>query len=142
MQTCDIAIIGSGTAGLSAAIYAARANMKTIVFTGEEFGGQIATTHDVENYPGFEQGITGPELTERMRAQAERFGAEVVFDFIEELDLDGPPFTLTGRADSYRAGAIVAASGARAKRLGIPGEGKVLGARSFHLRHLRCGVLP
>ncbi len=127
MPTCDIAIIGSGTAGLSAAIYAARANMKTIVFTGEEFGGQIATTHDVENYPGFEQGITGPELTERMRAQAERFGAEVVFDFIEELDLDGPPFTLTGRADSYRAGAIVAASGARAKRLGIPGEEKFWG---------------
>ncbi|MDE2702411.1 MAG: thioredoxin-disulfide reductase [Chloroflexota bacterium] len=127
MRSCDIAIIGSGTAGLSAAVYAARANMSTLVFTGEAFGGQIATTHDVENYPGFEDGITGPELTERMKAQAERFGAETVFDHIESLEVDGPPFTLNGRADTYQAKAVVAATGARAKTLGVPGEEKFWG---------------
>ncbi len=127
MQACDIAIIGSGTAGLSAAVYAARANMKTLVFTGEEFGGQIATTHDVENYPGFELGVTGPELTDKMKVQAERFGAEIVFDHIEKIDFAGPPFRLTGRAGSYRASAIVAASGASAKRLSVPGEEKYWG---------------
>lgn len=127
MRSCDIAIIGSGTAGLAAAVYAARANMSTLVFTGEAFGGQIATTHDVENYPGFEDGITGPELTERMRAQAERFGAETVFDHIESLDIEGPPFTLNGRADTYQAKAVVAATGARAKTLGVPGEQRFWG---------------
>ncbi|MDE2863061.1 MAG: thioredoxin-disulfide reductase [Chloroflexota bacterium] len=127
MRSCDIAIIGSGTAGLSAAVYAARANMSTLVFTGEAFGGQIATTHDVENYPGFEDGITGPELTDRMKAQAERFGAETVFDHIESLEIDGPPFTLNGRADTYQAKAVVAATGARAKTLGVPGEEKFWG---------------
>ena len=127
MPSCDIAIIGSGTAGLSAAIYAARANMKTLVFTGEAFGGQIATTHDVENYPGFESGITGPELTERMKAQAERFGAETVFDHIESLDVQGPPFTLVGRAGEYQAKAVVAATGASAKTLGVPGEERFWG---------------
>ena len=127
MRSCDIAIIGSGTAGLSAAVYAARANMSTLVFTGEAFGGQIATTHDVENYPGFEAGITGPELTDRMRAQAERFGSETVFDHIETLDTDGPPFTLRGRADSYQAKAVIAATGATAKRLGVPGEERFWG---------------
>ena len=127
MRSCDIAIIGSGTAGLSAAVYAARANMSTLVFTGEAFGGQIATTHDVENYPGFEAGITGPELTDRMRAQAERFGSETVFDHIETLETDGPPFTLRGRADSYQAKAVIAATGATAKRLGVPGEERFWG---------------
>ncbi len=127
MRSCDIAIIGSGTAGLSAAVYAARANMSTLVFTGEAFGGQIATTHDVENYPGFENGITGPELTERMRAQAERFGAETVFDHIESLEIDGPPFTLRGRADTYQARTVIAATGASAKRLGVGGEERFWG---------------
>ena len=81
----------------------------------------------MENNPGFEDGITGPELTDRIKAQAERFGAETVFDHIESLEVDGPPFTLNGRADTYRAKAVVAATGARAKTLEVPGEQKFWG---------------
>ena len=99
----DVAIIGSGTAGFAAAIYCARANLATVVFTGDEFGEQIATTEDVENYPGFEDGITGPQLIARMQKQAKRFGADVKFEYIDNLDADGSPFKLTGRAGSYHA---------------------------------------
>ena len=99
----DIAIIGSGTAGLAAAIYAARASLKTVVLAGDAWGGQIATTNYVENFPGFDEGIDGPELTARMGKQAERFGAEIVWDYIEELDTPGPPFQLTGRLGKYYA---------------------------------------
>ena len=117
----DVAILGSGPAGLTAAIYAARANLSTQVFTGDSLGGQIATTYDVENYPGFEE-ITGPDLTMRMQRQAERFGAELVYDQITEVDFDGHPFTLTGRAATYRARSVVVATGASPRLLGIPGE--------------------
>ena len=117
----DVAILGSGPAGLTAAIYAARSNLSTQVFTGDSLGGQIATTYDVENYPGFEE-ITGPDLTMRMQRQAERFGAELVYDQITEVDFDGPPFTLTGRAATYRARSVVVATGASPRLLGIPGE--------------------
>jgi len=123
----DIAIIGSGPGGLSAAIYAARARLSTLVVTGDEFGGQIASTHEVENYPGFEEGIMGPDLTLKMRAQAERFGAEVVTDFITDLDVDGPPFTLTGRLGTYAARAVVVATGASPRKLGVPGETELIG---------------
>ena len=117
----DVAIIGSGPAGLTAAIYAARAKLATLVLTGDALGGQIATTNDVENYPGFEE-ITGPDLTMRMRAQAERFGAETVFDQITEVDFDGPPFSLVGGATAYEARTIIVATGASPKLLGVPGE--------------------
>ena len=117
----DVAIIGSGPAGLTAAIYAARAKLATLVLTGDALGGQIATTHDVENYPGFEE-ITGPDLTMRMRAQAERFGAETVFDQITEVDFDGPPFSLVGGSTAYEARTVIVATGASPKLLGVPGE--------------------
>ena len=117
----DVAIIGSGPAGLTAAIYAARAKLATLVLTGDALGGQIATTNDVENYPGFEE-ITGPDLTMRMRAQAERFGAETVFDQITEVDFDGPPFSLVGGSTAYEARTIIVATGASPKLLGVPGE--------------------
>ncbi len=122
----DVAILGSGPAGLTAAIYAARANLSTLVFTGDALGGQIATTYDVENYPGFEE-ITGPDLTQRMQGQAERFGAKVVYDQITEVDFSGPPFTLTGRSDTYRARAVIVATGASPRLLGIPGERELWG---------------
>jgi len=122
----DVAILGSGPAGLTAAIYAARANLSTLVFTGDALGGQIATTYDVENYPGFEE-ITGPDLTQRMQGQAERFGAEIVYDQITEVDFGGSPFTLTGRSDTYRARAVVVATGASPRLLGIPGEQELWG---------------
>ena len=118
----DLAIIGSGTAGLTAAIYSARADLATLVLVGEAFGGQIATTNDVENYPGFDDGITGPELTERMRKQAARFGAEFQMDTIVDIDTNGPPFTLTGRSADYQARSVVVATGASPKLLGVPGE--------------------
>lgn len=117
----DVAIIGSGPAGLTAAIYAARAKLATLVLTGDALGGQIATTNDVENYPGFEE-ITGPDLTMRMRAQAERFGAETVFDQITEVDFDGPPFSLVGGSTAYEARTVIVATGASPKLLGVPGE--------------------
>ena len=117
----DVAIIGSGPAGLTAAIYAARAKLATLVLTGDALGGQIATTNDVENYPGFEE-ITGPDLTMRMRAQAERFGAETVFDQITEVDFDGPPFSLVGGSTAYEARTIIVATGASPTLLGVPGE--------------------
>jgi thioredoxin reductase (NADPH) len=117
----DVAIIGSGPAGLTAAIYAARAKLATLVLTGDALGGQIATTNDVENYPGFEE-ITGPDLTTRMRAQAERFGAETVFDQITEVDFDGPPFSLVGGSAAYEARTVIVATGASPKLLGVPGE--------------------
>ena len=117
----DVAIIGSGPAGLTAAIYAARAKLATLVLTGDALGGQIATTNDVENYPGFEE-ITGPDLTMHMRAQAERFGAGMVFDQISEVDFDGPPFSLTGASTTYEARTVIVTTGASPKLLGIPGE--------------------
>jgi thioredoxin reductase (NADPH) len=123
----DIAIIGSGPGGLSAAIYAARARLSTLVITGDEFGGQIASTHEVENYPGFDEGIMGPDLTRKMRAQAEKFGAEVVTDFITDLDVDGLPFTLTGRLGTYEARSVVVATGASPRKLDIPGEAEFIG---------------
>ena len=122
----DVAIMGSGPAGLTAAIYAARANLSTLVFTGDSLGGQIATTYDVENYPGFEE-ITGPDLTQRMQGQAERFGAEIVYDQITEVDFEGSPFTLTGRSDTYTARAVIVATGASPRLLGIPGEEELWG---------------
>ncbi len=122
----DVAIMGSGPAGLTAALYSARANLSTVVITGDDFGGQIATTNDVENYPGFEA-ITGPDLSMRMRQQAEKFGAEFEIELITDIEVEGPPFKLIGRSGEYQALSVILANGASPKTLGIPGEQELWG---------------
>ena len=111
---------------MTAALYSARANLSTVVITGDDFGGQIATTNDVENYPGFES-ITGPDLSMRMRQQAEKFGAEFEIELITDIEVEGPPFKLIGRSGEYQALSVVLANGASPKTLGIPGEQELWG---------------
>ena len=125
-QVRDLIIIGSGPAGLSAALYAARANLNPLVITGNEIGGQIGTTSEVENYPGF-TGETGPELVEVFQAQAERFGAETKFDWIQSVDLSQRPFKLTGGDGDYYARSLIIATGASFRKLQVPGESEFTG---------------
>jgi thioredoxin reductase (NADPH) len=122
-------IIGSGCAGLTAAIYAARANLEPLLFTGAELGGQIATTTDVENFPAFPQGITGPELFENMRQQAERFGTRIEIDEVVGVQLPaGGPFSLrTAGGAEHQARALIVATGASPRKLGVPGEAEYTG---------------
>lgn len=123
----NVIIIGSGPAGWSAAIYAARADLRPLLITGNELGGQIALTTEVENFPGFEQ-IQGPELVERMQRQAERFGTEVLIDHVTEVDVNGPPFTVkTASGHEFKTKAILAATGASPRRLGVPNEERLTG---------------
>jgi thioredoxin reductase (NADPH) len=124
---CRLLILGSGPAGYSAAVYAARANLKPVLVTGLEQGGQLMTTTDVDNWPGDPDGIQGPELMERMRRHAERFGTEIVFDHIYKVELDVRPFRLTGDSGVYTCDALIIATGASAKYLGIPSEEKMRG---------------
>jgi thioredoxin reductase (NADPH) len=126
-DTRNVVIIGSGPAGLTAALYAARANLRPLVIEGVEAGGQLMLTTDVENYPGFVDGIMGPELMERMRKQAARFEAEYVTDNVTAVDLSKSPFEIKTSNDTYRALALVIATGANAKMLGVPGEKELLG---------------
>ena len=124
----DVIVIGSGPAGYTAAIYAARANLAPVVFEGTSFGGALMTTTEVENFPGFKQGITGPELMDEMREQALRFGADLQMEDVEAVDLDGPIKTVTtGGGEVYRARAVILAMGAAARYLGVPGEQELLG---------------
>ncbi|MBV9387357.1 MAG: thioredoxin-disulfide reductase [Chroococcidiopsidaceae cyanobacterium CP_BM_ER_R8_30] len=122
----NLVIIGSGPAGYTAAIYAARANLKPVVFEGFQAGGlpggQLMTTTEVENFPGFPQGITGPELMDKMKAQAERWGAELYTEDVIEVDLSQRPFLIRSEEREVKANSIVIATGATAKRLGLPGE--------------------
>mgnify|MGYP001077191635 CR=1 FL=1 len=128
MRRVRVLIIGSGPAGLSAALYTARAQFSTVVITGPQFGGQIATTHEVDNFPGFPEGITGPELVERMKQQAERFGAEFVYDVVTDVDLStGSPFTVTTTSETFVADVIIATNGADPRKLGVPGEREYVG---------------
>jgi thioredoxin reductase (NADPH) len=121
-------IAGSGIAGLSAAIYAGRSNNEPLVLEGDEPGGQLTLTTEVDNYPGFPEGISGPELIQNMRAQSERFGAEVRHGVVESVDADTRPFAVTlTNGDVYTADAIIAASGASARTLGVPGEDDLMG---------------
>ena len=118
----DVIIIGSGPAGYTAAVYAARAQLKPLVFEGVAFGGALMTTTEVENYPGFKEGITGPELMEEMREQALRFGADLRMEDVDEVSLEGDVKTVTVGDETYQARAIILAMGAAARQLGVPGE--------------------
>ncbi|HEY1972298.1 MAG TPA: thioredoxin-disulfide reductase [Pseudonocardia sp.] len=123
----DLVIIGSGPAGYTAAVYAARAQLNPLVFEGFQFGGALMTTTEVENFPGFRDGIMGPELMEQMREQAKRFGADLRAEDVESVDLSGPVKTVTANGRTYRARAVILAMGAAARYLGIPGEQELLG---------------
>jgi len=123
----NVIIIGSGCAGLTAAIYAARADLKPLVIDGYEPGGQLGLTTMVENFPGFPDGILGPDLIEHMRKQAQRFGAEFKAGAVTEVDLSHRPFTITAGKETYTARALIVAAGASARMLGLESERKLLG---------------
>jgi thioredoxin reductase (NADPH) len=123
----DVIIIGSGPAGYTAAIYAARAQLKPLVFEGTQFGGALMTTTEVENYPGFRDGITGPELMDEMREQALRFGADLRMEDVDAVSLDGEIKTVTVGDETHQARAVILAMGAAARHLGVPGEDDLLG---------------
>jgi thioredoxin reductase (NADPH) len=124
----DVIVVGSGPAGYTAAIYAARAQLKPLVFEGTTFGGALMTTTEVENYPGFRSGITGPELMDEMREQALRFGADLRMDDVEAVSLGGPiKEVVTADGEKHRARAVILAMGAAARYLGVPGEQELLG---------------
>jgi len=123
-----VVILGSGPAGLTAALYTARANLEPLVISGSQLGGQVSITYEVENYPGFPEGSTGPELVESMQKQAERFGARLVVDEVVEVDFRrGSPFRLKTYAEEYEAEGIVVCTGASPRRLGVPGEEAMIG---------------
>ena len=128
MKEEKLIIIGSGPAGLTAALYSARARLEPLVVSGTQLGGQISITNEVENYPGFPQGTTGPELVELMRKQAEVFGAWLQIDEVTKVDFSsGPPFTVETHSENYEAEAVIVTAGASPKRLGVPGEDEFIG---------------
>lgn len=127
LKVHKIAIIGSGPAGLTAAIYAARADLQPIVLAGLTYGGQLMLTTEVENFPGFPHGIQGPELMQNMIAQAERFGAQMVYEDVTEVDFASKPFTLKTGSSEIKAEAIIIATGATSKWLGLASEEKYRG---------------
>ena len=120
-------ILGSGPAGYTAAIYAARANLKPVIIQGEQAGGQLTTTTDVDNYPGYKDGVQGPAMMEDFQAQAERFGTEIIWDHINKTDFSKRPFTLKGNDGAYTCDALIIATGASAKYLGLPSEDEFAG---------------
>lgn len=124
----NVAIIGSGAAGYTAAIYAARANLSPVIIQGSQPGGQLTITTDVENFPGFENGILGPELMETMGKQAERFGTKMVYDMVVKVDLHATPKVLQLESgDTITADSVIVATGATAKLLGLPSESELMG---------------
>ena len=120
-------ILGSGPAGYSAAVYAARANLKPVLIAGLQLGGQLTTTTEVDNWPGDPEGLTGPALMERMQAHAERFGTEIVYDHINEVDLNVRPFVLKGDMETFTCDALIIATGATAQYLGLESEQAFMG---------------
>ena len=128
MKKEKLIIIGSGPAGLTAALYAARADMNPLVVSGNELGGQVSITADVENYPGFPDALTGPDLVDQFQKQAEKFGARMQIDEIVEVDFTkGPPFYLKSHSEEYEADSVIICTGASPKRLGVPGEDDYIG---------------
>jgi thioredoxin reductase (NADPH) len=123
----NVIILGSGPAGLTAALYTARANLNPLVITGNELGGQIATTTEVENFPGFPSGLTGPELYEQMQKQAERFGARLEIDEVVEVDFKQRPFRLKTHSQLFEAQSVIVATGATPRKLNVPGEKELTG---------------
>jgi thioredoxin reductase (NADPH) len=119
---CRLLILGSGPAGYAAAVYAARANLNPVLITGMEQGGQLMTTTDVDNWPGDNDGVQGPDLMARMQAHAERFETEIIFDHVAEVDLNQRPFQLKGDSQRYSCDALIIATGASAQYLGLPSE--------------------
>jgi thioredoxin reductase (NADPH) len=126
-ERVKVLILGSGPAGLSAALYTARAQLEPVVLAGAEYGGQVSLTHIVENYPGFPEGVGGVELTELFKKQAERFGAKVIFDTATKVDLSSRPFKITAYEKDYVADALIIGTGATPKHLQIPGETEFTG---------------
>jgi thioredoxin reductase (NADPH) len=148
-QHRKLIILGSGPAGYTAAIYAARANLEPTIITGMQQGGQLMTTTDVDNWPGEPEGVQGPELMERMRKHAEKYGTEMIFDHIKAADLSQRPFKLSGDAGEYTCDALIIATGASAKYLGLPSEEKFKGrgvsacatCDGFFYRNQKVGVV-
>jgi len=126
-KKAKLLIVGSGPAGYTAAVYAARANLDPVMVTGLEEGGQLTTTTDVDNWPGDNEGVQGPDLMVRMKAHAERFDTEIISDHINRVDLSQRPFRLWGDAGEYAADSVVIATGASAKYLGLPSETAFMG---------------
>ena len=128
MKKERVVIIGSGPAGLTAALYVARAQLAPVVIAGAQLGGQVAITHEIENYPGFPDGLSGPELVERMKEHAENFGAKVEFDLVESVDFSaGSPFHIKTYGEEYLADAVIVTIGADPRKLGVPGEEEFTG---------------
>ncbi len=124
----NVIIIGSGPAGFTAALYSARANLKPLVFTGGgKWGGQLMLTTDVENYPGFPEGILGPDLMKKFRDQAERFEAEIIDEEVSEVDFKSEPFTVRAGSEEYKSKSVIIASGAETNWLGLPNEQRLIG---------------
>ncbi|MCE9595885.1 MAG: thioredoxin-disulfide reductase [Planctomycetes bacterium] len=123
----DVIIIGSGPAGYTAAIYAARANLKPMLLEGMQPGGQLTITTDVENYPGYPEGVMGPKMMEDFKAQATRFGTEILFEQVTKVDFSKRPFTLTTDFNEFKANAIIVCTGASAKLLGLESETRLMG---------------
>jgi len=122
IRHCKVLILGAGPAGYTAALYAARAELKPVMIAGPEPGGQLTTTTEVENYPGYPNGVTGPVMMEEFQAQAERFGTEIIYDLASSVDLRSRPFRVRTDGGVYTADALIVATGATAKYLGLPSE--------------------
>ena len=119
----NVIIIGSGPSGLTAGLYTARANLNPLLITGNEIGGQVAITYEVENYPGFPESLSGPDLVEKMQKQAEKFGCRIEYDYVDRVDFEQFPFTVhTANEMEHKAKAIIISTGASSRKLDVPGE--------------------